>query len=75
MSKENLYKIKVPDMTCQHCKMRISEALQSMPDVKSVFIDLNSKEVAVESSIDKHLILNRIKEEGYNPEDPAAWGE
>lgn len=68
MSKKNLYKIKVPDMTCQHCKMRISEALQSMPEVKSVLIDLNSKEVAVESAVEKGLILQRIKEEGYNPE-------
>ncbi|MFC2155855.1 permease [Acidobacteriota bacterium] len=72
MSKENLFKIKVPDMTCQHCKMTISEALKSMPEVKSVHIDLNSKEVAVESDVDQSLILNRIKEEGYHPEPPTA---
>jgi copper chaperone CopZ len=67
MNKKNQFKMSVPDMTCQHCKMRITVALQSMPDVKSVVIDLNKKEVAVESTIDKNLILNRIKEEGYSP--------
>ena len=67
MSKENRYKISVPDMTCRHCKMRITEALQGMADVKSVVIDLNKKEVAVESTIDENLILERIKKEGYTP--------
>lgn len=69
MSKQNLYKIKVPDMTCQHCKMRISETLQSIPGVKSVSIDLESKEVVVEAAIDKSLILGRIRQEGYTPEE------
>ncbi|MCI0471225.1 MAG: SO_0444 family Cu/Zn efflux transporter [Candidatus Aminicenantes bacterium] len=69
VSKQNLYKIKIPDMTCQHCKMRISEALQSIPGVKSVFIDLNNKEVTVEGAVDKNLILERIREEGYTPEE------
>jgi copper chaperone CopZ len=49
--------------------MRISEALQSIAGVKSVSIDLESKEVAVEADIDKSLILGRIREEGYTPEE------
>ncbi len=66
MSK-NIFKIKVPDMTCRHCKMKIDNALRSVPEIQSVFIDLNTKEVEVESVLDRQLVIKRIKEEGYNP--------
>ena len=67
MSK-NIFKIKVPDMTCQHCKMKIDNALRSLPEIQSVTIDLIAKEVEVESVLDRQRIIKRIKEEGYNPE-------
>jgi copper chaperone CopZ len=66
MSK-NIFKIKVPDMTCQQCKMKIDNALQSVPEIQSVSIDLNTKEVEVESVLDRQLVIKRIKEEGYHP--------
>ncbi|MCK4766492.1 MAG: permease, partial [Candidatus Aminicenantes bacterium] len=68
MSSENLYKIKVPDMTCQHCKMKVTESLRGMAEVKSVIIDLETKEVAVESTAGRELILKQIEKEGYHPE-------
>lgn len=67
MSK-NKYTINVPDMTCQHCKMKITEALQSLPDIQSVSIDLGVNQVAVETVMDKQLVIDRIKAEGYHPE-------
>jgi len=60
--------IKVPDMTCQHCKMKITQILQQMPEIQSVSIDLDSKEVAVESALDRQVIVDRIKQEGYQPQ-------
>ena len=60
--------LKVPDMTCQHCKVKITDALNSIPDVKSVSIDLKTKEVMVETEADKKTIIDKIKKEGYNPE-------
>ena len=64
----NVYKIKVPDMTCQHCKMKITQSLDDMPDVKLLSIDLNSKEVAFETQADSQKVFNRLKDEGYHPE-------
>lgn len=63
----NIYRIDVPDMTCQHCKMKITEALNSLPDIQSVSIDLNAHRVDVETDGDKQVILDRLISEGYHP--------
>ncbi len=68
VSEKSFHKIKVPDMTCRHCEMKISEALEALPEVRSVSINLDSKEVAVEAVADRSLILERIRKEGYHPE-------
>lgn len=68
MENKNLHTIKVPDMTCQHCKMRITKSLEQMPEIQSFSIDLNSKEVTVETTISRDVIVSRIQEEGYHPE-------
>ncbi len=60
--------IKVPDMSCQHCKNKITDALRQMPGIQSVSIDLNTREVTVESVLDRQLILDRIKQAGYQPQ-------
>jgi uncharacterized membrane protein YraQ (UPF0718 family)/copper chaperone CopZ len=65
---KTVYTIKVPDMNCQHCQLKITAALQQMPGVRSVSIDLNRREVAVESTLNKQTIWDRIKQEGYRPQ-------
>jgi uncharacterized protein len=65
---KNMHTVTVPDMTCQHCKMKITQTLEQMPEVQLVSIDLNSKEVAFETAEDKTLVVNSIKEAGYHPE-------
>jgi uncharacterized membrane protein YraQ (UPF0718 family)/copper chaperone CopZ len=64
----NKHTIKVPDMTCQHCKMKISKSLEQMDAIQSFSIDLGTKEVAVESETAREEIMERIKQEGYHPE-------
>lgn len=66
MSK-NTFNINVPDMTCRHCEMKITEAVKSLPGIQSVSIDLNTHLVAVEADVDRQTIVDRIKAEGYNP--------
>jgi uncharacterized membrane protein YraQ (UPF0718 family)/copper chaperone CopZ len=66
MSK-NTFNINVPDMTCRHCEMKITEAVKSLPGIQSVSIDLNAHLVAVEADVDRQVIVDRIKAEGYNP--------
>ena len=64
---KNLHMIKVPDMTCQHCMMRITDALRKVPKIQSVSIDLKKKEVAVDSTLDRQVIVDSIKQVGYQP--------
>jgi copper chaperone CopZ len=66
--KSHLQRIIVPDMTCQHCKMKITEALQTIPEVKKVDINLNKKEVAVNNEASRKVIIAKIRKEGYHPE-------
>jgi copper chaperone CopZ len=68
MEGKNIHIIKVPDMTCQHCKMTITNALKEVPEILSVSIDLNTKEVSVEAALDRQVIVDRIKQKGYQPE-------
>ncbi len=69
--KENVHKIKIPDMTCQHCKMTITKSLEELPGVRSIRIDLVSKEadIEVEPGLDRQKVLEKIKSEGYHPEE------
>jgi copper chaperone CopZ len=55
-------------MTCQHCMMRITDALRKEPKIHSVSIDLNKKEVAVDSTLDRQVIVDSIKQVGYQPQ-------
>ncbi len=66
---DNIYKIRVPDMSCKHCEMRIKNALNELPGFLSVSVDLNSKEIEVKTSVGLtwERIIDRIKEEGYHP--------
>ncbi len=69
MSKiKNVYSINVPDMTCQHCKTKIGNAISSLQEILSYDINLKSKEIKIESEIDKQVIIKLIKNEGYHPE-------
>lgn len=65
---KNLHTIKVPDMTCQDCMMRITDALRKEPKIHSVSIDLNKREVAVDSTLDRQVIVDSIKQVGYQPQ-------
>ncbi len=66
-SMSNIYHIDVPDMLCQHCKMKITEAINSLPDIQSLSIDLGARKLEVETGIDQQIILDRLVSEGYHP--------
>ena len=54
----------VPDMTCDHCKMRISKALESA-GLREFTVDLENKTVAVEA-LDSEAPRKAIEEAGYD---------
>ena len=48
--------------------MRITDALRKVPEIQSVSIDLNAKEVSVDSTLDRQVIVESIKQVGYQPQ-------
>lgn len=57
--------IKVPDITCDHCKMTIEKALQNLSETVEVEVDLPKKTVIVSGSAEVSEIINVIRLAGY----------
>lgn len=57
----------VPDMSCNHCRMRIEKALDASGKAKSWTVDLPGKTVAVESESDSATVAGILAEAGYPP--------
>jgi copper chaperone len=59
----------VPDMSCEHCKRTVSEALSALPAVANVQVDLETKRVVVEGvSLDDAALRGAIVAAGYKAE-------
>jgi len=61
-------KILVPDMSCQQCRIKLTNALQRIPEIKSISVDLSKKRIEVQGNLEKSFIVEKIKNEGYHPE-------
>ena len=60
---------KVEGMSCGHCAKAITEAIEALPGVANVAVDLATKSVTVEydpSEADMDKIKAEIEEMGYN---------
>jgi copper ion binding protein len=53
-------KLRVPDMTCGHCKMTVTKALAGLEGVSTVDVDLATKDVRV--THDARVGLAEIKQ-------------
>ena len=64
-----MFSVNVPDMTCQHCAGTITKAATSVPGVKRVDADPDTKLVAIdaEESCDRAAVLDAIREAGFHP--------
>ncbi len=61
--------IDVPGVHCDHCKMSIEGALQAIPGVESVHVDVPAKRVKVaydEQSVGLDRIRTAIEDQGYD---------
>ncbi|MEW6612661.1 MAG: heavy-metal-associated domain-containing protein [Pseudomonadota bacterium] len=59
---------KVKGMSCQHCVRSIKGALEPMPGVNAVFVDLPGGEVKVNydaGQVERDALAKAIEEEGY----------
>jgi len=59
--------ITIDGMMCQHCVMSAKKALETLPGVTAVTVNLEQKNAVLESTgkIDKNLIEDVIREAGY----------
>jgi copper chaperone len=60
-----MLKLAVSGMTCQHCVTAITRAVQGIPAVDGVVVDLAHGEVTVQGSPDPAAVRQAIAEEGY----------
>lgn len=58
----------VPDISCDHCKRAVMEALSPIEGVRAVDVDVAAKQVAVEyddTVVDLNLLKETLAEEDY----------
>ncbi|MEO8458045.1 MAG: heavy metal-associated domain-containing protein [Chloroflexota bacterium] len=55
----------VTGMTCDNCVQHVTKALQQVPGVTAVKVDLASKAARVEGEFDDKQIVEAVEEEGY----------
>jgi copper chaperone len=60
------YTFDVPDMSCDHCKMRIEETMNESGEVKEIKFDLDKKQVTLESDLSEPDLLKLFDKAGYD---------
>ena len=58
----------VPDISCDHCKRSIEEALSAVPEVDSVVVTVERREVEVAGAASDDTIIAAIGLAGYDVE-------
>lgn len=60
-------RVKVSGMSCEHCVRRVSQALDGIPGVTDVKVDLDSGEAGFEQTEDVAMddIVKAVDEAGY----------
>lgn len=58
----------ISGMTCNHCVMRVSKALQKISGVESAQVDLSKAEAIVHGSAQIEAIVAAVKDAGYGAE-------
>ena len=56
----------VPDMSCNHCKMRIEKTMNESGKVKDLIIDLQTKKVSLESELPEADLIKLFDDAGYD---------
>ena len=61
----------VPDISCEHCRQAIEGAVQPLPGIAGVDVDLPGKVVTVahDGSLPAVRIADAIEEQGYDVAD------
>jgi copper chaperone len=58
--------LQIGGMTCQHCIRAVTQALQGVPGVERVSVDLGAGRARVEGPADSASLLRAVENEGYD---------
>ncbi len=61
--------VKIEGMSCQHCVKAVTKALEAIPGVTDVLVDLARGEASFEEAqpVDEQTLRERIRKAGYRP--------
>ena len=65
-NEEKVTVLKVDGMMCEHCKARVENALQAVPGVQTVTVDLSAKTAAVTGNADFETLKKAVTDAGYS---------
>ena len=60
-----MYELQVKDMSCGHCARRITQAVQALDATARLEIDLQRKQVRIESTCELSELNDALAEAGY----------
>ncbi|HBG31760.1 MAG TPA: heavy metal-binding protein [Gammaproteobacteria bacterium] len=58
--------LKIDGMTCGHCVKAISSALEQIPGVRAVRVDLERGQAEIDGSAELAQLIEAVREEGYD---------
>lgn len=58
-------KLNVPDISCEHCKMKINASLKALKGVKTININIAEKTVEITGDFNKSDAISAIEKAGY----------
>lgn len=65
-------KLKISGMTCGNCVKHVTQALQAVPGVERVSVDLESGTAEVDGDASNEQLKAAVEEEGYELEGTSA---
>ena len=60
--------IHVPDIHCDHCRITLEASLRELESIDQVSVDVARKIVAVKGAAESSLVIEAIRNAGYNPD-------
>jgi len=57
--------LNVTGMTCQNCVKHVTHALQGVPGVEKVEVNLDTGTAKIEGTPDVQALISAVEEEGY----------
>jgi len=58
----------VEGMSCSHCVNAVTEAVHALDPAATVDVDLGSKHVRIDSTLDRFLLSQALVDAGYQPQ-------